>query len=219
VGISGPALGALGSFDKVNTQNTGVLSYALDHGWTLVGAFNWQYTPSTTETLLLDPWVTIQNFGLYKSGSYSAGAFFRFIAPVSLRSVESQLVGRTRVGVAQQYQWPNSSWSAGLFTFMQNYLYASGAPAGGVHTLFFAEPSISYQINPTLSASLLYDMDARNFTGASFLNFGGATTALMPALSWSATPWLTVEPSLYLTTGGRISLDTTTTNLQLTARL
>jgi len=213
--ISGPSLS---SFESLSTQNTILASYRLDGGWSTSAAFNFTYDAMAKNADVLDPFVAIQNFGLFKKGTYSAGAFFRVIAPMSAASRKAELLGRTRFGVAQEYGIGNSRWTLGLFTFIQSYFYRSTS-AKGTNNLFFAEPSLSYQLRPSLAFSLVYDMDVRNFTGSDFLDLGGASTALMPTVSWSPNAWLRVEPSLYLTTGQRITWASTGANLSLSARL
>ncbi len=216
--INGPSLGAIDEVSSISTQNTFVASYALERGWGVSTAFNFRYQPATSEAGLLDPWVQLANFQLVNRKGLSGGAFVRLIAPASPFSQSQNLMGRARIGLGGSYQFPKSRLSAGLFAFTQYHAYTVDPGPDATRMLLFAEPSLSFQATPTLSFSLLYDMGVQDFMHAPILRFGGASTGLIPALSWSPLSWLRVEPSLFLDTGNRISWDTTRTNLSISAR-
>ncbi|NDD91648.1 hypothetical protein EBZ37_06150 [bacterium] len=219
--ISGPTLDAMSKLDTIDTQNTLALGYKLDKGWSTSAAFNFGYKPSTDEQplSLLDPYASIANYSLIERKNYSFGGFLRLYAPVSDAAQSANLITKTRFGLVHDYQVANSRLSLSLYTYAQAYIFGSSRAFNSKRLVLFAEPSISYQIMPSLSASLLYDMDTTSRYDAPVLSFSGANTALCPGLTWSATRWLKVEPSLTLSTGSRVAMDTTTANLAVSAKL
>ncbi|MBU6376725.1 MAG: hypothetical protein KGQ59_12055 [Bdellovibrionales bacterium] len=219
--IAGPTLKTMSNVEEINTQNTFALGYKLNQGWSTSAAFNFGYSPSASEEplTLLDPYVAIANYSLIERKNFSFGGFLRLYAPASEAAQAANLITKARFGLVQEYQIAKSRWSLSLYSFAQTYIYGSSRSASAKRLVLFTEPSINYQIRPTLSASLVYDMDTTNRHGASALSFAESTTALIPTLTWSATRWLKVEPSLTLSTGSRVALDTTTANLALSAKL
>lgn len=219
--ISGPTLDSMSKLDTLETQNTLALGYKLDKGWSTSAAFNFGYKPSAEEQSLslLDPYVSIANYSLIERKNYTFGGFLRVYAPVSDAAQTANLINKTRFGLVHDYQLSNSRWSLSLYTYAQAYFFGSARAFNSKRIVLFAEPSINYQIRPSLSASLLYDMDTTSRYDAPIMSFSGANTALVPGLSWSATRWLKVEPSLTLSTGSRVAMDTTTANLAVSAKL
>ena len=218
--IAGPTLNSLSDTDSIEAQNTLSLGYKLNRGWSTAAAFNFGYRPGATESLsLLDPYAAISNYTLIEKNGYAFGGFLRLYAPVSSAAQGANLLTRARLGIVNDFTMPNSRWNLSLYTYAQGYVYGDPRSIGAKRLVLFAEPSISYQVNPKLTATLLYDMDTTSRYDAPLMSFSGANTGLYPGLTWSPTRWLKVEPSVGISTGSRVALDTTTANLALSAKL
>jgi hypothetical protein len=129
---------------------------------------------------------------------------------------QSDVLTASRLTVEQSYAIPNSRWTLGLVTFAQGVFYGPSRATGATRLKYLAEPSVSYQITPTLAANLTYDLLVVNPYNSTLTTMTSPHTLLFPSISWDATKWLSLEPTLYITSGERVSMDTTVFNLTAT---
>jgi len=159
----------------------------------------------------MDPFLSLRKTEIISANGYRLGAQGRIYAAISPDAVSRNLLTLSRLAVDQAYT--QGRWTVGLTTYAQAYFYNRYRSSGAMRMKYLAEPTISYQASPTFSANLTYDMDMRNRYEQTWLEFGDETTYLIPSVSWSPTRWVSIEPSLILTPGARISAETTMVNL------
>jgi hypothetical protein len=213
--IDGPKLNSLDDrktiFSSIADQNFLNFGYRFGNGWSASGTFDFSYSPSARSLALMDPFVSIKKSGIINKNGYKLNAQGRLIAGISPDAAARNLIGLSRLTVDQSYSI--GRWTAGLTTYAQAYFYNNYRTANATRMKYLAEPSLSYQVSPTLAASLTYDMDMRNRYEQTWLEFGGESTYLIPSVSWSPTSWMSIEPSLILTPGTRIATETTMINV------
>lgn len=213
--IDGPSLSSMGDknaiVNSIADQNFLTLGYRFGDGWSASGTFDFSYSPSANSLALMDPFISVRKTNIISNQKYRLGAQGRIYAAVSPDAVSRNLVSLSRLAVDQSYR--QGRWTLGLTTYAQAYFYNQYRSPGSVRMKYLAEPSLSYQASPTFSANLTYDMDMRNRYEQTWLEFGGETTYLIPSVSWSPTHWVSIEPSLILTPGTRVSAETTMVNL------
>lgn len=214
------ATGQLDTSSPIRTENTLLVGMRLANGASVGAAANFVYSPiADTGLQMQDPFISVGKPLVNKNG-YTLNSQIRAYAPVSEAAQAANLIGRARMVLIQNYAPSGSRWNAGLFSYAQSYFYNGNRTAGATRMKFLLEPSINYQIKPTLSAGLMYDMLARNRYDQPFFSFMTADeTALSPNLSWDMNQRVNISPYLSIPTGKRIATDTTTINVLFSMRL
>ncbi len=214
------ATGQLDTSSPIRTENTLLVGMRLANGASVGAAANFVYSPiADTGFQMQDPFISISKPLVNKKG-YTLNSQLRAYAPVSDAAQAANLIGRARLVMIQNYTPSGSRWNVGLFSYAQSYVYNGNRTDGATRMKFLLEPSINYQIKPTLSAGLMYDMLARNRYDQPFFSFMTADeTALSPNVSWDVNSRLNLSPYLSIPTGKRIAADTSTINVLLSMRL
>lgn len=115
-----------------------------------------------------------------------------------------------------RYSFAGTRWTTGAWTEAKAYL---GVSSGKTFKLFGA-PYVNYQILPTLSANLLYEMEAQHVKNdSSALNFTNVQTDLCPGVIWNITPHVLVNPYVQLFTGNTVSWDRAAVGAVISATL
>lgn len=216
--IDGPVLNTFDDrravVNSLNDQNFLNLGYRIGNGWSASGTFDFSYSPSSQEFSLMDPFISVKKSGIVDTKGYRLNAQARVYGGASARTQAQNVLGISRFTLDQSYSV--ARWTVGLTTYAQTYFYNSYRAANAARLKYLAEPSLSYQVSPSFSANLTYDMEMKNRHEHGLLDFDSANTYLIPSVSWSPTNWLNLEPSLILTPGSRIATDTTAVNVTAT---
>lgn len=169
------------------------------------------------DTIFKDPYFRVKKSNVINNGGLNLALDGRFYAPVSQSSRKNEQTLSLRS--TQYLKYTTGRWTLLSTTYARHYARGAETP---VSWEFYAGPEVDFQITPTLSASMLYEMltvhhKASNGFTSQFEE--GAGTDLEPGLSWDITPSISFSPYLNINTGGRVSWDTTSINFLLTASI
>lgn len=162
-----------------------------------------------------DPYLRLRKSNIINSGGMKLSADLRFYAPVSEGSIKRDQ--RFSLRSTQYTSYTTGRWTATLSTFVRHWAFPG---ATGNNWALLAAPDVAYQITPTLSAGIyyeLYTVHGKATQGFSSQFADGADSGLETSLSWDVTPSITFTPYLRFKTGGKISRETTSANFLLTA--
>ena len=169
----------------------------------------WAYRPVQGQSMTLqDPYLMVSDAALYHSelGTNWYGDV-RFHFPVTAASQAAQL----RAGV-QTFHYVSQELQGTRVTFgMSSSLRGNfyGRQGYGTDVELYAAPNVSYQITPLLSGLVRYELNGSHNYGDSFTHFNNDGTDIEPGVIWNVTNNLMINPYLNFTTGGSISLSST----------
>lgn len=175
-----------------------------------------------TQAGLLDPYLKLSHAKVLSTDNFNLAATLRVYAPISDSSKANGYITILRSDQSMSYSIPNSRFSLGLSTFVALpiakkavIVNAKGEPTTLNSTTVYAGPNVSYQITPSLAATLLAEMGASRQYGAGLTDFYARTdyTNLAPGLSWDIMAGMNLSPYLNIPIGYRIAADTTTLGL------
>ena len=102
-----------------------------------------------------------------------------------------------------RYTLQGTRYTVGAWTEAKSYY---GAKSGKVFKLY-AAPYINYQLNPSLSLNLEYEMEADHFAKTSASDFQMYQNDLLPGVVWMITPTVMFNPYLQIFTANKLSSD------------
>lgn len=198
---------------KLNDKTS--VSASLNFMWNATAAEKAGLNPDIT---LNDPSLKISRAKLISQGAFSFDIDGRAYLPfgdgtwakkhqyLSLRST-------------QNASYELGRWTLGAATYVRWYGYGPGKESAGTNFKVYAGPNVNYQISPTVSAFVLYEMVGLHSQQTSFTNWSNGGTDLEPGVSWDVTKNINLSPYLNMYPGGKfLSLDTMTLNLLGTFR-
>lgn len=224
----GPSLGNMtvntpkvdGSDDPKSPQaldSTLFLGYKLSDTLTVGLAEEFFYKPFVSEVNFTDPFIKLAKKDLIKEGHFSIAADLRGYIPLTQKSIDSELIAGIRSTQFTTYEIPDTKWSIGSYSFLRFNAYT--ADGTGNDLIAYFGPHIDYQITPTISASLLYEMATHHKYNTSLTSFEEeAPDDIEPSLSWDITPSFTIAPYLNLFPSN-LSIASTTINMIFVAKL
>lgn len=105
-----------------------------------------------------------------------------------------------------RYDIPSSRFAVGSWNEIKWY---SGVSSGKTFKLY-ALPYLNYQVSPSLSLNLGYEMETDHMNGSpGFFNFTGYENDLQPGVVWFVTSKIMVNPYVQVFTGNTINTGTT----------
>jgi hypothetical protein len=206
--------------DAILFENLLTSGYKLSDVLTLGPSVAFLVTPVFgKEFTLLDPYLKLSHSKVMSTENFNLAASVRIYAPLSSKSQANGYITNLRSDQSMSYTIPNSRFSLGLNTFIALPIAKKAVvtnSTGKVTTLnsttVYAGPNVSYQITPSLAATLLAEMGASRQYGAGLTEFNARTdyTNLAPGMSWDILPGMNLSPYLNIPIGYRIAADTTT---------
>ena len=112
-----------------------------------------------------------------------------------------------------RYDFRASRFSIGSWNEIKDYV---GVTAGAAFKLY-SLPYLSYQLTPTLSAVIGYEMETHHNVGVSGFSFTSYETDLQPGISWLITPKVVFNPYVQIFTGNNITFDSTAVGAVISA--
>jgi hypothetical protein len=205
-------------------------TYAIGNGWFVGATLRADVYPSEVnrDYFIDDSYVRIMNPKLVNRGNFNMSGDLRFYLPTSQGS---RTVGQSISVVTQfipSYSFENSRWSVGAIMRQQSYTHYSWVNSSAMDTDAYFGPNVNYQISPTVSVGVLYEMEAVHYQGTAafafttqnYSNPGLMTpTDIEPNLSWDITPRVNFNPFLNLYPGGKFNLETTSVGFFFGAKL
>lgn len=209
----------------VNLENYLSLSQKLADGITLGAVVPFIIVPVREgDNSIGNPYARLANGKLISQGNFNLAADLRLGVPMSNAAQKDNLLTYFRSKQTTTYAIPNTRWTPGLISSARYWMYRDATIADGKggtvnKTIwdFAAIPNIDYQISPSTSANIAYEMDGIVNAGTGWASDG---TSLSAGVSWDATGWLNINPSLeFATSTNRVTANTTVGKLALTFKL
>jgi hypothetical protein len=174
------------------------------------------YFPAGTQDLQwLDPYVRIAHSKLI-TGPVNLSGDVRFYLPTSTASVASHRLIGIRNSLSASYVVPSTRWTLGTDTILRARFY--GEDTGGAQSfLAYISPNASFQVTPTLAASVFAEFAAISRASKGITAFESDGTFLGPGLSWDVTPAINFNPYLYFQSF-HINAESTVVAFNLSAR-
>ncbi len=192
-------------------------------GYQLTDAVNvsansqFNYTPVKGGLVqFLDPYVRIAHSRLL-TGPVTLAGDFRFYIPVSNGAIASNRIFGIRNTLSASYTVPGTRFTLGTDTILRGRFYAAGT-GESESLLAYLSPNATYQITPTLAATLFAEFAATSQAKTGLLDMANGGSAVGPGISWDITPSVNVNPFLVFQSM-RINPESTVFAMNFTARL
>lgn len=187
----------------------GIMSHFMYNSATAPDQFGAGGTPQAGFQLL-DPSFVVTKANLVDKGQFKIKGYLYVEVPVTHFDYITLPGHNMATSVAPTanitYDFKNSRFSVGTYTYIRGYVAGSDSPDDLRTYRFVAAPYGSYQITPTVAASLWVDLiDLRRTGGSPFFSAYGLQNEegdIEPGISWDVLPGkLTVNPILNIFTG------------------
>jgi hypothetical protein len=178
-------------------------------------AFNY-YPAGTQEMLWLDPYVRIAHSRLL-TGPINLSGDFRFYLPLTDNSQAQNRIIGIRNSLSASCVVPNTRWILGTDAILRGRFYREGT-GGAQSFLAYIAPNASYQVTPTLAASIFAEFAASSRGSTGLTDMANEGTWLGPGLSWDVTPAINFNPYLYFQSL-RVNSESTIIAFNLSARI
>ena len=173
-----------------------------------------QFSPNNPQASagiqLLDPSFVVTKANLIDRGQFKVKGYLYVEIPVTHFDYITVPGNNMLTSVAPTanitYDFKDSRFSVGTYTYVRGYIPGPNSPDDLRTYRFVAAPYGSYQITPTVAASLWVDLiDLRRTGGSPFFSAYGLQNEegdIEPGISWDVLPGrLTVNPILNIFTG------------------
>jgi hypothetical protein len=134
-------------------------------------------------------------------------------APTSTYSQSRNLRYGLKSTPSVRYDFKASRFAIGSWNEIKDYV---GVTSGAAFKLY-ALPYVSYQMTPTLSAVVGYEMETHHNVGDIGTSFSSYETDLQPGVSWMITPKVIFNPYVQIFTGNNITWDSTAVGAVISA--
>ncbi|MCM2321736.1 MAG: hypothetical protein NDJ90_00565 [Oligoflexia bacterium] len=188
-------------------------------GTTSVGVqLNFDYSPVRGQDYTInDPALRVSHNSLFKTENASLVGDLRAYVPVSNGSSKAHILTALRSTQSLDYKIPESRFTLTATTFETFYMYANGAKADRSKLRLYFSPSVSYQLNPTTSATLLYELDGRyaltkgwGYRNPMDVNF---------SMGFDVTPTVNVAPGITIYPNNTVNADAAQLSVVVGAKL
>jgi hypothetical protein len=221
----GPSLGAASSLQPtvsgepdperpILLKNFLTAGYRLSEDVVASATLHWLHRPVHGQDLSFrDPYLRVAHQGLINSGGLVWYADARAHLAVSAFSRESDLLAGFQTFQILTYQVGTSRLSLGAYGSARYNVY--GPQGSGNDLELYLGPNLAYQLTPTLSFSVLYEMGMSHAFGEPPGRMFNDGTDLQPGINWDVTPTLMINPYLNIYTGDKVTLDSTSLGMTL----
>ncbi len=194
------------------------LTYNMTDRYAITGTAYWAWRPVRGQILeMRDPFVRLSDSQLVVTDNFNLYADARVHFPITDTSRDSDMLTGLQSFLVATYMPPGSRFT------LQSYLSARynvfGSQGIGNDVELYAGPNVSYQITPTVAATLLYEMGANHFFGDDPFQMVNAGTDLQPGIRWDPSPRLSVNPYLNIFTGDKVTFASTSIGMTLAWQL
>ncbi len=206
----------------INIENWSYLGYRFSKDFSLAAVAQYTYRPVLSQDITMrDPFIKAAFGNIINSDGFSLSGDLRAYLPTSRLSQDNKMVIGLRNSMGASYDIPGSRVSLGAATRIRlNTFSTELADKNQQDIYFYLGPSVSYKISNTVSAVVLYEMQAGHYLGTSLSSTGAVdVTDLQPGISWDVTPNLNLNPFVNFYTGGKILRESTYLGLNLSATL
>jgi hypothetical protein len=128
---------------------------------------------------------------------------FYLQAPTSTYSQSRNLKYGLKSTPSVRYDFRASRFAIGSWNEIKDYVGVTSGAAFKLYSL----PYVSYQMTPSVSAVLGYEMETHHNVGDSGAAFTSYETDLQPGISWMITPKVIFNPYVQIFTGNNITWD------------
>ena len=163
---------------------------------------------SNKTVTLRDFFVSVKDNKLITAGAFGLSGDLRMGFPVAATAQANTLQMYLSSKQKASYAIPDSRFTLGLLAYGQFNFYQDALGQSDVS--MFALPMVDFQITPTLSWGVGYEMDAKHTSGDRFFSINNAGTGLSTGPSWDITPAINFNPFLTFYPGNKLATDTTT---------
>jgi hypothetical protein len=134
-------------------------------------------------------------------------------APTSKDSQGKHMDFAVKLTPFARYKFTNSRFSTGVYTEEKWY---AGVTKSKTFKLW-ALPYVSYQINPSLSAMIQYEMEGHHYLNKPTFDFMSYQQDLQAGVSWNISSKVNLSPYIQFFSAKNISVDTTAISATLSA--
>lgn len=178
------------------------------------------YVPVMGHNMTLKtPNLTVSNSKLINRGNFNLSADLR--TPLAITSAAKKAGLLTGLGSLQTmtYDIPNTKLTVGTLSIINWSLYSAEAADGTSNMMVALTPFANYQFTEKLAGTLNYDMGASHGKGTSLTDWSNDGTDLQIGLGWDAAKGVNLNPYLQLSPGGKVSLDSTSVGMYVSAKI
>jgi len=190
-------------------KNFASVSYNVTSEIAITPTAYWSYAAGAGQGVgFRDPFLRVSDSSIYKN-EYGTNWYtdVRFHFPITQLSRDADLrAGFQNFNVVSQ---DIQGTRFGLGFYLSERVNFYGNQGNGNDLELYAAPNLSYQFSPTVAALVLYEMQGSHAFGQQAFHFNNDGTDLEPGVVWNITPSLMLNPYLNFTTGGAVSLKST----------
>lgn len=147
---------------------------------------------------MLDPILTVSRANLFNGTQFKVKGYLNSELPLTtgdyLRAQNRQMLMTLQPTANITYDFKNSRWSVGTYTFLRGYIPGPNTVAGpnSREYRFYIAPYANYQATSTLAATLWVDLvDFRHHSGSTFFSASGSVNEYVdiePGFNWDVIP-------------------------------
>jgi len=158
---------------------------------------------------LVDSYVKVSKANLIKNGNFSYTADLRAYAPISKKSHNTDKLTRIRSFSTANYDIPNTKFSLLSYNDLNYYVYGSQGAPDSKAFLAAINPTLNYQISPSLGVWTGYEVDLEHYNDKPLFDVTHSDTYFYLGTSWDITSKANFSPFLAFRPGGAMNADST----------
>lgn len=169
----------------------------------------------------MDPRLGVGHGAIIDTPNFKINGIVDVQLPMSNASQADAIIMVPRIAQTATWSIPNSRWTLGADYFVRWHM-SRNPNYEGIDLRFYGGPFVGYQISPTFSMSLLYEINAAHYRDeplSVIRRTGDNSTDLYLSASWDVTPKFNFTPFLKFFPHDRLAADATMLGFQTTATI
>ena len=202
----------------VLVKNYLALGYNFTPDLILAGTAYWLWKPlAGQQAYMRDPYLRLGYDGIVRTDSLDLYTDLRVHFAVSNDSRDQDMLAGIQSFQILSYILPNAKTT--LFLYSSQRVNIFGKQGFGNDLELYLGPAVHYRVAPTVSLTLLYEMQANHVFGDKPFKFVNDGTDLEPGVSWDITQNLNVNPYLNFYPGNKMNFETTSFGMLMSWKL